>query len=215
MNTKESIPESVQPLLKKLFNDNDLVAEIMEKAAYYELPEDTVIVEIDSYIKSIPIVLDGLIKVMREDEDGNEILLYYLQDLSSCAMSLSCCMNYGKSKVKAITEVPTKLIRVPIEHMDDWMTKYREWRGFVVDTSSSKFESLLDAVDTIAFKKMDERLMQYLENKSELLDSSVLNITHQEIANELSTSREVISRLLKQLENLGEIKLHRNKIEML
>jgi CRP/FNR family transcriptional regulator len=152
---------------------------------------------------------------MREDNDGKELLLYYLGENDSCAMSLTCCLSLRKSEVKAIAEEKTEMLMIPVEYVEKWMEKYPSWKSFVFGTYQKRFEEMLNAIDSIAFKKMDERLLEYLERKKNALNTKELNITHEEIANDIGTSREVISRLLKQLERMGAVKLSRNKIELL
>ncbi len=177
--------------------------------------EGDVIIEIDQYIKSIPIVIKGTVKVIREAEEGNELFLYYVDAGSTCAMSLTCCMRDQQSQVRAIAEESLELMMVPVEKMDAWMMEYRTWKDFVMQSYSSRFEALLHTIDLIAFHHMDDRLDTYLKKKAKVHNSNIVNITHQEIAAELNSSREAVSRLLKKLELLGEVKLHRNRIELL
>ena len=160
-------------------------------------------------------ILSGSVKILRADSEGREALLYYLGGLDSCAMSLSCCLDRRQSEITAIADEKTKLIAVPVEKIDEWITKYATWRQFVFMTYQKRFEDLLGVIDQIAFQKLDERLLGLLNRKSKQCGCSVFNITHEELGQELATSREVISRLLKQLERLGRVKLSRNKIELI
>ncbi|WPP49707.1 Crp/Fnr family transcriptional regulator [Catalinimonas niigatensis] len=175
------------------------------------LPGETII-NYGNYIKVVPLILSGSVKVIKEDEEGKEVFLYYLKPGETCAMSLTCCSTYQPSQIKAVAEDATELIAIPVEKHEQWMNHYREWKELVGRTYANRFDELLQTIENIAFKNMDERLVEYLQTKFHNLNTSLLNITHQEIANELGTSREVISRLLKQLERKGMIILGRNKV---
>ena len=174
-----------------------------------------IIMDIDQSIHQIPLVITGSIKILREDEEGNEIFLYYLEPGQACATSITCCLAGQRSTIRAIAEDDTEYLAIPVQYSDDWMLKYKTWKNFVMNTYSERFEELLKTVDQLAFKKMDERLKKYLIDKAELHENNQINISHQEIAYDLNTSREVISRLLKQLERMGHIKLGRNRIFIL
>ncbi len=167
-----------------------------------------------NYIRTIPLVVSGSIKIVRENENGNELLMYYLGQGDTCAMSLTCCMSHSKSEIRAIADTDVELFMIPVEKVDEWMFKYKSWKSFIMQTYSKRFSELLATIDSIAFLKMDERLIRYLQDKFEKLGNKEIHITHQEIATDLNTSREVVSRLLKQLEKRGEVVLGRNKIEL-
>lgn len=206
--------KNIEQQLLKIF-DSKTVEEILRVGKYQEFLTGEEIIRPGQYIKAIPLILKGSVKIMREDNDGKELLLYYLGENDSCAMSLTCCLSLRKSEVKAIAEEKTDMLMIPVEYVEKWMEKYPSWKSFVFGTYQKRFEEMLNAIDSIAFKKMDERLLEYLERKKNTLKTKELIITHEEIANDIGTSREVISRLLKQLERMGEIKLYRNKIELL
>lgn len=171
--------------------------------------------DIEQPINQIPLVIKGSIKILREDEEGNEIFLYYLEPGHACATSITCCMSGQRSTIRAIAEDDTEYLAIPVQYSDEWMLKYKTWKNFVMNTYAERFEELLKAIDQLAFKKMDERLSKYLHDKADLHESCEIHISHQEIAYDLNTSREVISRLLKQLERIGSIKLGRNRIIIL
>lgn len=173
-----------------------------------------IIIEPNKYIKVIPILLKGTIKVIRETNEGNELILYYIKAGQSCAVSLSTSFMNKLSNIKAIAEEKVELIAIPSSTSVKWYDSYASWRMFVLRTMDNRYDEIINALDSVAFKKIDERLMDYLKAKTEAVQSNILNITHQEIANELSTSREVISRSLKQLEQKGILKLFRNKVEI-
>lgn len=194
-----------------LFEDA-LLKEIDEVGAYKEVSEGFKILEIGSYVKNMPLLVSGVIKILREDSDGDELLLYFLEKGDTCAMTLICSLGQTKSEIRAIAETDAKLIAIPIQKMEEWSAKYRSWRRFVFQSYHNRLNEMLDTIDNIAFLKMDERLLKYLKEKSRVSNGDIIKSTHQEIAYELHTSRVVISRLLKKLENIGKIKLHRNYI---
>ena len=212
------ITEDLSQPLRKSFpylNDPDLIEQINEQGVIREVPEGTVLMSAGQYIKYIPLLLKGVIRIVREDEDGQEHLLYYLRAGETCATSLSCCMSQKKSEIQATAEEEVTFINIPVRFLDEWMRKYPAWKSFIMQTYSQRFNELLKTIDSIAFLKMDERLLKYLKEKSRITRSTAIRITHQNIAKELNTSREVISRLLKQLEKLGKVKLSRNQIDLL
>ena len=167
------------------------------------------------FVHSIPIILSGSLKIMRQDEKGNETFLYFLTKGDTCAMSLTCCSANKPSNVRAVAEEPTEMMLIPVEKLDAWMSLYPSWKIFVFQAYQHRFEDMLEAVDSLAFRKMDERLWRLLKKKAALQEKRYVYATHQEIASELNTSREVITRLLKKLEGLEKIKTHRNRIELM
>jgi CRP/FNR family transcriptional regulator len=198
-----------------IFFEEGLKRELNSVSKIYRAAAGDIIMDIDQSIDQIPLVLKGSIKIIREDDEGNEILLYYLEAGQACAASITCCLAGQRSTIRAIAEDDTEYLAVPVQYSDEWMVKYTSWKNFVMNTYSERFEELLKAIDQLAFKKMDERLAKYLHDKADLHENSVIHISHQEIAYDLNTSREVISRLLKQLERIGSIKLGRNRISIL
>ena len=192
-----------------------LLDEIIQVGVYKEVPAGSKIMEIGQYINSMPLLIEGAIKIMRDDDDGDELLLYFLESGDTCAMTLTCCLGNAKSEIRAVAELETKLIMVPINKMEEWTRKYKSWRNFVFQSYHNRLMEMLETIDSIAFLKMDERLLKYLKDKSKVTSSQIISSTHQEIAYELHTSRVVISRLLKKLENQGKIKLNRNNIEII
>ncbi|WP_020605269.1 Crp/Fnr family transcriptional regulator [Spirosoma spitsbergense] len=167
------------------------------------------------FIRSVPIILTGSVKIMRPDQGGREALLYYLGGLDACAMSLTCCLGTKRSEITAVVEEETTMISIPVEKVDEWMCRFSTWKQFVFQTYQKRFDNLLETIDEVIFHKLDERLLVYLQKKVASCQCSVLSITHEDIAQELVTSREVISRLLKQMEKNGQVQLMRNKIIML
>ncbi|WP_417289479.1 Crp/Fnr family transcriptional regulator [Corallibacter sp.] len=203
----EKLQENYGHLLEK-----DLISELNQVGIYKKIPENFQLIEIGQYIKSMPLLISGAIKILREDHDGNELLLYFLEKGDTCAMTLTCCLGQTKSEIRAISENETELIMIPIEKMELWSAKYKSWRNFVFKSYHDRLNEMLETIDSIAFLKMDARLLKYLNDKSKINNSNTIHNTHQEIAYELNTSRVVISRLLKKLENLNKIELHRNHI---
>lgn len=195
--------------------EEDLLLEITELAVEKSFEDGETIMDIGSTIRSIPLLVNGVVKIFREDENGDELLLYFLEKGESCAMTLNCCIRNAKSEIRAVAETDTKILFVPIVKMEEWSGKYSSWRNFVFDSYHKRFTELLETIDKIAFLNMDERLIVFLREKSEVNNSFEIEQTHQEIANELNTSRVVISRLLKKLEQTKRIKLHRNKIKII
>lgn len=194
-----------------LFEDS-LLNEINQVGTYKDVSEGFKMMEIGDYVRSMPLLISGAIKILREDNDGDELLLYFLEKGDTCAMTLTCCIGQTKSEIRAIAETDTTLIMVPIQKMEEWAGKYKSWRKFVFESYHNRLNEMFSTIDSIAFLKMDERLLKYLKEKTRVSESKTLYSTHQEIAYELHTSRVVISRLLKKLENLGKIELHRNYI---
>ncbi len=197
------------------FFEDELLEEINQVGTFKEVPEGFELIKPGSYIKSMPLIISGAIKILREDLDGDELLLYFLEQGDTCAMTLSCCLGHHKSEIKAIAETDAKLIMVPVEKMEVWTTKYKSWRNFVFESYHKRLMEAIETIDSIAFLKMDDRLLKYLKDKSKVNSDHIINNTHQEIAYDLHTSRVVISRLLKKLEKEGKVKLNRNTIEMI
>jgi len=192
-----------------------LINEILQVGTYKEVPAGFKMMDIGSYVKGMPLLVSGAIKVLREDKDGNELLLYYLEKGETCSMTMTCCMGQTKSEIRAIAETDAKLIMIPIQKMELWTAKYKTWRNFVLESYHNRLNEMLHTLDSIAFDNMDERLLAYLKEKARVNEDKTIHSTHQEIAYDLHSSRVVISRLLKKLENLGRIELHRNYIEIL
>lgn len=193
----------------------ELLEEITDIARVVEFKEGDILIDYNQYIKFIPLLLSGAVKVMREDYDSGELLLYYLERGDTCAMSMTCCLGEKRSEIRAIGEVPGTLLMIPVQKMSEWIAKYKGWMAFVFESYNNRFNELLNAVDTIAFMDMNERVLNYLFEKSKIEGSLIVSKTHQDIAKELNTSRVVVSRLLKALETEGRIKLNRNSIEIL
>lgn len=192
-----------------------LLADIERTAIYKKISKGDIIIDIGQSITYMPLLLSGAIKILREDAGGDELLLYFLEKGDTCAMTFSCCLGTKKSEIRAVAESDTELLMIPIAQMDVWMGQYKSWQQFILDSYHTRMMELLETVDTLAFMKMDERLLKHLQDKAKVTHDDLINTTHQEIAIDLHTSRVVISRVLKRLENEGKIKMHRNQIKVL
>lgn len=192
-----------------------LVKEMHQFGEVKYFKEGDVIMDYGKYIRMMPLILKGTIKVFRKDENGKEILLYYLSSNESCSMAYSCCVEAKKSEVKAIAEDDVELLAIPHIKLDEWLCKYPSWKSYIMHSFNERFLELLRSIESIAFHKLDERLIHYLKEKQRLSGSSVIKVSHYVIADELATSRVVVSRLLKQLENDGKIILYRNEIKLM
>ena len=198
-----------------LIFEPSLIKEINEFGELKHFKEGDVIMDYDKYIRMMPMVVKGSIKVLKKEESGKEILLYYLSGNESCSMAYSCCLEAKKSEVKAIAEEDVDLIAIPHHKLDEWLCKYPSWKNYIMRSFNLRFLELLKSIESIAFHKLDDRLIAYLKEKQRLSGSMVIKVSHYVIADELATSRVVISRLLKQLENDGKILLYRNEIKLL
>ncbi len=201
--------------LKSIFPglEPELLDHISESAAIKEAKEGDILISTGQYIRSTMLLLDGLIKVYREDDEGNEFLMYYLEPGEACALSILCAARQEKSQILAKAVKDSTLIMVPVEQTELWMNQYKSWYRYVVGTYRNRFEELLQTLDSIAFKSLDERLVFYLKRHIDI-NGPRIELSHQQIAEELNSSREVISRLLKKLEQRGLVSLHRNVIEI-
>jgi CRP/FNR family transcriptional regulator len=160
-------------------------------------------------------VLSGILKVSRLEEDGRELLLYHIKPYESCAMTFTCCMQQYPSEIQALAEEDCELLVVPVGVMDEWLVKYPTWKAFIMKTIRSRFHELLNTIDQVAFHKLDERLISFLKESSKNSGSALINLSHEQIAANLATSREVISRLLKKLENEKKVLLFRNQLKIM
>lgn len=195
--------------------DEEILNNISKAAELRTFKKNDIIIDIGQELKYVPLLIRGNIKVLREDNEGSELLLYVLESGDTCAMSLTCCMAKSVSKIRAIAEEDTTVILIPIDEMRSWFDTNDSWRNFILQSYQIRFDEMLETIDTLAFMKMDERLFKYLTDKVKLTGSIDLEITHQEIAEDMHTSRVVVSRLLKQLEKQQRITLGRNKIHVI
>lgn len=205
--------EQLQKTYGFIFEDK-LIEEIVSVSLLRDFEEGDILIDFGDYIKKMPLLLEGAIKILREDFDEGELLLYFIEKGDTCAMTMACCMGETKSEIRAVAETKGKVIMIPVYKMEEWLGKYKSWRNYVFNSYNNRLKEMLNAIDNLAFMNMDERLITYLQDKSKIIHSKEIHTTHQEIAYDLHTSRVVISRLLKALEKEGRIKLHRASIEL-
>ncbi len=203
--------------IKTLFPsfEPELVLSMSEKADIREFREGQLLMKTGQNIRSTMLIINGLVKIFREDAEGNEFFMYYLQPGQACALSMICATRQETSQIMARAVTDTATIAIPLEYMDKWMTQYKSWYHFVLESYRSRFEELLTTVDHIAFRNMDERLVFYLKKQKETLKTDRLYISNTEIASDLNSSREVISRLMKKLADRKLIRLDRNYVHIL
>ncbi|KRT17866.1 Crp/Fnr family transcriptional regulator [Pedobacter ginsenosidimutans] len=206
--------ETIRDAYGSIF-EKSLVDEISEVAKLIEFKEGDILIDLGNYIKSMPLLINGAIKIMREDLDTGELLLYFIEKGDTCAMTLTCCIGDQKSKIRAVAETDGLVAMIPIVKMEDWLGKYKSWRTFVFTSYNNRLNEMLAAIDNVAFRRMDKRLYNYLKEMGKITNSKIVSKTHQEIAYELHSSRVVISRLLKTLEIDGKVKLNRHNIELI
>lgn len=195
--------------------EKELVEEILKIGKSQSFSEGEIVINIGQIIHFIPIILKGSLKISMIDDDGRELLMYYIDANKTCAMTFSCCMEKRKSKVIAIAEEDTEIWAIPVEYMDKLMLQYPTWKSFVMTNMQERFIETLRTLDMVVFKNLDTRLINYLREKSKLTGKSVINVSHEQIANDLASSRVVISRLLKKLEIEKKVLLFRNQIKLL
>ncbi len=206
----------MKDVLKAIFpqlNDIGLLTDISENALLKDFSKGDVVIEQDSQIKFIPLITKGEVKIMRKEESGAGLYLYSLYRGDICAMSVSCCINQAKTNVMAIAATDSEILMIPSYFMDVWIVKYQIWRAFVFGNYRSKFDELLESINSIAFTKLEERLERFLIIRT-AKTNGILKMTHQQIAEELNSTREVVSRHLKQLETAGKIKIKRNEVNL-
>lgn len=195
--------------------ESSLIQEIKQNGYLKKVKKGKHVIDPALDKSDIPLVLNGILKVYRKEESGGEILLYYLEKGETCAMSITCCMERKPSEVKVIAETDVEIWMIPVSHLDQWVAKYPSFRRYVFQAYQMRFDELMQTIDSLVFTNMEERLFKYLLDTKQATESFEINKTHQEIANELSTSRVVVSRLLKKLEREEKILQRRNRIEIL
>jgi CRP/FNR family transcriptional regulator, anaerobic regulatory protein len=195
--------------------EEPLIDEIKAVATLVEFKEGDILIDFGDYIKSMPLLIEGAIKILREDFDEGEMLLYFIEKGDTCAMTMACCIGEAKSEIRAVAETDGKIIMIPVTKMEEWLGKYKSWRNYVFNNYNNRLKEMLSAIDSLAFMNMEERLLNYLFEKCKINNSREIFSTHKEIAYDLHSSREVISRLLKALEIKGRIKLNRASVEVL
>ena len=204
----------LQEKFQNIFDDN-LINEMCHNGQLKTYNTEDTIVNIGDEMKSFPLVVKGSLKILTEDKEGKELLLYYLEMADTCAATLTLDTHGQKSKIRAIAEESTEVLFLPVGKVDEWMVKYQKWRHFIMETYNYRLNEMLEAIDTLAFQNMEERLLKYLRDKAMVTGNKEIHNTHAQIANDLHSSRVVISRMLAKLEIDGPIKYSRNKVEVL
>ncbi|MGQ7868325.1 Crp/Fnr family transcriptional regulator [Sunxiuqinia sp. sy24] len=206
---------NIRAILTKRFPffGNELVDEIEQHGLPQAIDADDEILREGQFIKSFPLILEGSLRVIRQDKDGRELLLYFLNPGEVCSMALTCCMEQQQSNISAIAEQNSLIIRIPVELLDQWMVRFPEWKSYVMYAYRKRFEELLDTIDAIAFQNLDQRLRRFFIARFEATGEKQYRGKHQDIAYQLNSSREVISRLLKKMEQQGLVKLSRNEVD--
>lgn len=205
-------------LLKETYGfvfEDQLIEEIASASKLHIFKEGDILIDFGDYIKRMPLLINGVIKILREDFDEGELLLYFIEKGDTCAMTMACCLGQTKSEIRAIAETDGTVIMIPVEKMEEWLGKYKSWRTYVFNSYNNRLKEMLSAIDHLAFMNMKERLLAYIYEIGKIKKTDSIHSTHQEIADDLHTSRVVVSRLLKAFENEGKIRLNRGSIELL
>jgi CRP/FNR family transcriptional regulator len=192
--------------------EKELIDEIVDIGIYRTIASGETLIDIGDNMTHVPLILKGAVKIIREDKNGEDIALYFLERGDTCAISFINCINKSRSMFRGIAEKETEGIFVPVSRIDDWLVKYKSWRHFIIDSYHMRLIEMVESIDSLAFMKLDDRLHKYLTDKVKIMQDNTLIITHQEIADDMNTSRVVVSRLLKILENEGKIIIRRNRI---
>lgn len=212
------ISKMIKEILKQTYPhqfEEELLDEINEFGKIIDFKKDDVLIDIDQFIKGMPIIIKGALRILREDLDEGELLLYFLEKGDTCAMTMACCLGNKQSQIRAIAETDGEIVMIPIQKMDEWLAKYKSWREFVFMSYNNRMEEMLSAIDSLAFGNLKDRLKKYLLDVATINESRTVPKTHHEIAYALNTSRVVISRVLKSLEMEGFLQLNRNSLTIL
>ena len=215
MNTQEVIlREKLGEYYSSIF-EKELIEEIVKVGFIDKYKQGEVLIDIGENMTHIPLLLNGAVKIIRKEKEGDELVLYFLEKGDTCAVSFINCINRKESIFKAVVENDTEAIFLPVEYIDDWLAKFKTWRHFIIDSYHFRLIEMVESIDGLAFMNMNQRLLKYLSDKAKINQDINLEITHQEIANDLNTSRVVVTRLLKQLHNDGKVYSTRNRVQVL
>lgn len=215
MNNQEIIlREKLNDYYSDIF-EKELIDEIINVGHFDKIKSGELLIDIGNEMTHIPLILDGVVKIMRREKEGEEFLLYFLERGDTCAISFVNCINKKRSIFKGVVEKDMEGIFLPVDHIDDWLVKYKSWRHFIIDSYHFRLLEMVESIDSLAFLKMNQRVLKHLSDKAKISNSIDLEITHQEIADDLNTSRVVITRLIKELHDEGKIHSTRNKIKVL
>ena len=215
VNSQEVIlKEKLSDYYSNIFEE-ELIDEIVKVGHFDKIKGGELMIDIGEDMTHIPLILNGVVKIIRKEREGEELVLYFLERGDTCAISFVNCINRKKSIFKGVVEQDLEAIFLPVEHIDDWLTKFKSWRHFIIDSYHFRLIEMVESIDSLAFMKMHERLFKYLTDKVKITKDVNLEITHQEIADDMHSSRVVITRLIKQLHDEGKIYSTRNKIKVL
>jgi CRP/FNR family transcriptional regulator len=209
--TKQILRRKLSEYYALIF-EKELIDEIVNSGMLRVIRSGDTLIDIGDNMTHVPLILGGAVKIIREDKNGEEIALYFLEKGDTCAISFINCINRSKSMFRGIAEKETEGIFVPVIKVDEWLKKYETWRHFIIDSYHMRLIEMVESIDSLAFMRLDNRLLKYLTDKVKIMKDNILFVTHQEIADDIHTSRVVVSRLLKQLENEGKIRIRRNRI---
>ena len=207
----------MKQLLTQIYSsvfEEKLIEELASVSTLHQFEPGDIIIDFGRTIKQMPLLVNGAIKILREDFEEGELLLYFIEKGDTCAITLTTCINQSKSEIRATAETNGQIVMIPLEKMQEWLGKYNSWRTFIFNSYNNRLKEMLSAIDTLAFMNMEERLLHYLIDKAKINNSREINSTHQEIAYDLHSSRVVISRMLKVLENKGSLQLHHGSITL-
>lgn len=210
-NDKNLVNNKLNHHFSKIF-EKDLLDEITSIGIYKRIEKGQMLVDIGDEMTHIPLILNGVVKIIREDDNNDEILLYSLKQGDTCAISFVNCIHRDKSVFRGIVEKVTECIMIPVNKIEEWLIKYKTWRVFIIDSYHNRLLEMVETIENVAFMNLDDRLYKYLSEEVKILKNKTLIMTHQDIADDLNTSRVVISRMLKKLEKKGKLKLGRNRI---
>jgi CRP/FNR family transcriptional regulator len=212
MNAQEAIlREKLSEYYSEIF-EKELIDEIVKVGFMDKYKQGEILVDIGENMTHIPLILSGAVKIIRQEKEGDELVLYFLEKGDTCAISFINCINRKESIFRAVVDSDTEAIFIPVEHVDSWLSKYKSWRYFIIDSYHFRLIEMVESIDGLAFMNMNQRLMKYLSDKAKVQQNQDLQITHQEIAEDLNTSRVVVTRLLKQLHNEGKVFSTRNRV---
>lgn len=215
MNSQELIlREKLNDYYADVF-EQELLDEIIRVGHFDKIKGGELLIDIGAEMTHIPLILDGVVKILRQEREGEEIVLYFLERGDTCAISFVNCINRKQSIFKGVVEKDIEAIFLPVQYIDEWLAKFKSWRHFIIDSYHFRLIEMVESIDSLAFMKMSERLLKYLTDKVKINNDVDLEITHQEIANDLNSSRVVITRIIKQLHDEGKIFSTRNKIKVL
>ena len=207
----------MKQLLTQIYSsvfEEKLIEELALVSSLHSFESGDIIIDFGNTINQMPLLVNGAIKILREDFEEGELLLYFIEKGDTCAITLTTCINQSKSEIRATAETNGQIVMIPLEKMQEWLGKYTSWRNFIFNSYNNRLKEMLSAIDTLAFMNMEERLLHYLIDKAKINHSREINSTHQEIAYDLHSSRVVISRMLKVLEKKGSLKLHHGSITL-